>query len=95
MYYYGKHPFLRIGPVKAEEVYHSPDLVIFYDVINDREIDIVKQLANTSIYQISRGGRSPKYLHELSEKMSKYLHKLWFFRKNSTRTPPIVKNKSA
>ncbi|KAK3598748.1 hypothetical protein CHS0354_028800 [Potamilus streckersoni] len=40
-----KNPLLILQPVKEEEVYLDPWLVIYHDVISDREINIIKQLA--------------------------------------------------
>jgi len=41
----GKHPFLLLGPVKEEEVYLDPRIVIFHDLITDTEIDAIKTMA--------------------------------------------------
>ncbi|KAL3876586.1 hypothetical protein ACJMK2_034417 [Sinanodonta woodiana] len=40
-----KNPLLLLQPVKEEEVYLDPWLVIFHDVISDRELNVIKQLA--------------------------------------------------
>ena len=37
------------GPVKEEEVYLNPRIVIFYDIISDKEILTVKELATSRL----------------------------------------------
>jgi len=39
------HPFLLLSPIKEEEAFLNPRLVIYYDVISDAESDTVKRLA--------------------------------------------------
>jgi len=39
------NPYLILGPIKEEEAYLNPRLVVYHDVISDREIETVKQLA--------------------------------------------------
>jgi len=41
----GKHPYLLIGPIKEEEVYPDPRIVIFHDLITDAEIATIKDMA--------------------------------------------------
>jgi len=41
----GKHPFLILGPVKEEEVYLKPRIVLFHELITDSEIETIKKLA--------------------------------------------------
>lgn len=41
----GKHPFLLIGPVKEEEVYLKPRIVLYHNLISDTEISTIKELA--------------------------------------------------
>jgi prolyl 4-hydroxylase len=63
--------FLRLAPLKLEEVHHNPDIVIFYDVMSDAEIQTVQTLAKprfkravvfnkgndfTADYRISKSG---------------------------------------
>jgi hypothetical protein len=40
---------MRIAPIKEEEVFLKPRLVIFYDVISDQEIQIVKDFASPRV----------------------------------------------
>ena len=35
----------HVGPVKEEEVYLSPRIVLFHDLITDAEIETIKELA--------------------------------------------------
>jgi len=41
----GKHLYMLIGPVKEEEVYLKPRIVIYHDIISDSEIETIKSLA--------------------------------------------------
>lgn len=41
----GDNPLLMLAPAKIEEMYKDPGLVIYHDVISDREMDLVKGLA--------------------------------------------------
>jgi len=41
----GRHLYLLIGPVKEEEVYLNPRIVIYHEMVSDREIDTIKELA--------------------------------------------------
>lgn len=38
-------PFLRLGPLKLEEAFKDPDIVIYHDVMYDSEIEILKKMA--------------------------------------------------
>lgn len=44
-YYFGKHLYLLIGPVKEEEVYLDPRIVLYHDIVSDNEIATIKELA--------------------------------------------------
>ena len=48
-YITNNHPFLLLAPVKEEEAYLNPRLVIYHDVISDPEIEIVKMLAQPRV----------------------------------------------
>lgn len=39
------HPFLKIAPIKMEMMYLNPDIVLFYDVLSDNEIETIKEMA--------------------------------------------------
>lgn len=43
------NPYLILGPIKEEEAYLNPRLVVYHDVISDREIETVKQLAQPRV----------------------------------------------
>ncbi|XP_040578675.1 prolyl 4-hydroxylase subunit alpha-1 [Lepeophtheirus salmonis] len=43
---FGKHPFMKIAPIKAEKLYSKPDIYIFHNVISDNEIETIKNMAN-------------------------------------------------
>lgn len=45
----GKNPFLLFAPFKVEEAYTQPRIVIFHDVIADREIATIKKLAQPRV----------------------------------------------
>ena len=40
-----QNPFLLIGPIKQEEVFDKPQIWIYYDVINENQIEVFKKLA--------------------------------------------------
>ena len=40
---------MTIAPVKEEEVYLKPRLVIFYDVISEQETKVVKDFASPRV----------------------------------------------
>lgn len=42
-------PFLILQPVKMEEAYLNPRLVIFHDVMSEDEIDTVKKMAQPRV----------------------------------------------
>ncbi|KAJ0175459.1 hypothetical protein K1T71_008618 [Dendrolimus kikuchii] len=39
------HPFLRYAPVKVEEMFIDPTVLIFHDVISNREIEVIQMMA--------------------------------------------------
>ncbi|XP_017058430.1 prolyl 4-hydroxylase subunit alpha-2 [Drosophila ficusphila] len=43
------HPFLWIAPLKAEELFQDPLLVVYHDVIYQSEIDVIRQLTNNRL----------------------------------------------
>lgn len=38
-------PFLRIGPLKMEEVFKDPMIVVYHDAMYDSEIEFIKRMA--------------------------------------------------
>ena len=46
------HPLLLIAPVKEEEAHLDPKIVMYYDVLSDREIEIIKTLAMPKVINI-------------------------------------------
>ena len=44
-YYHGYHPFLKIAPVKEEELYLDPRIVMYYDIVTQEEYETVKNIA--------------------------------------------------
>ena len=44
-YNFGKHDFLRIGPLKEEEVFLSPRIVLFHNFLTNSEVDTIKSMA--------------------------------------------------
>ena len=53
-YFTNNNPYLLLGPIKEEEAYLNPRLVINHDVIPDREIETVKKLAQPRVYFVIR-----------------------------------------
>ena len=43
-----------LAPAKVEQLYHSPDLVQFHDVVSDNEIELIKNLS-TPILSVTSG----------------------------------------
>ena len=48
-YFFGVHPFMKIAPVKEEEVFLEPRLVLYHDVITDNELEVVRKLATPRV----------------------------------------------
>lgn len=49
-YYKPKHnKFLQLAPFKVEEAYKSPRILIFYDVMSDSEIALIKRMAQPRV----------------------------------------------
>ena len=44
-YNFGEHDFLLIGPLKEEEVYLNPRIVIYHDFLTSSEIETIKDMA--------------------------------------------------
>ena len=44
-----QNPFLLIGPIKQEEVFDKPQIWIYYDVINENQIEVFKKLASPKV----------------------------------------------
>ena len=42
-------PFLKIAPLKEEEAYLDPRIVIYHDVIYDEEIETIKRMAQPRV----------------------------------------------
>lgn len=55
-YVTNKSAFLKIAPLKLEEVNLKPYIVIYHDVIHDNEIEVLKQLAKPRV------SKSPLYI---------------------------------
>jgi prolyl 4-hydroxylase len=41
--------FLKLQPIKEEEAYLNPRILIYHDVITDKEIEIVKKMAQPRV----------------------------------------------
>ncbi|CAB3248038.1 unnamed protein product [Arctia plantaginis] len=39
------HPFLKIAPIKMEMKYLDPEVVLYHELLNDREIELIKRFA--------------------------------------------------
>ena len=50
----GNNPLLMLAPAKVEQLYHSPDLVQFHDVVSDNEIELIKNLSTPIVSITSR-----------------------------------------
>lgn len=54
-------PFLLIQPIKMEEAYHKPLLVIYHNVILDDEIETVKKLAQPRVLRAIHRNSNTQY----------------------------------
>jgi hypothetical protein len=50
-YNQGGNPYLRISPVKEELIFEKPKILIYHDIISDKEIEIVKRLARPKVLE--------------------------------------------
>ncbi|XP_049868039.1 prolyl 4-hydroxylase subunit alpha-2-like [Pectinophora gossypiella] len=57
-YVHGPHPFLRLAPVKEEQLYHDPMIKLYRDVITDEEIRHIQRLAKPKLWVAKTGTRS-------------------------------------
>ena len=60
-YNFGKHNFLKIGPLKEEEVFLKPRIVIFHDFLTSGEISRIKasatpKLSRSAVFKNNVGG---------------------------------------
>ncbi|XP_072939292.1 prolyl 4-hydroxylase subunit alpha-1-like isoform X2 [Epargyreus clarus] len=58
------HPFLKIAPIKMEQMYIKPDIIIFHEVIYDDEIEHIKELSKprfrrATVHDPTTGNRVP------------------------------------
>lgn len=49
-YVTNKSHFLRIAPLKLEEMSHDPYIVMYVDVLHDSEIEKIQELAQPKVY---------------------------------------------
>ncbi|XP_067938123.1 prolyl 4-hydroxylase subunit alpha-1-like isoform X1 [Watersipora subatra] len=45
----GDHPLLMLAPVKVEEFYLDPYIVLYHDVISDKEIKVMKEISTPKL----------------------------------------------
>ena len=43
------HPLLLIAPVKEEEIYLDPYLVVYHNVISDQEVGVIQSIATPKV----------------------------------------------
>ena len=48
-YITNNHPYLLLAPIKEEEAYLNPRLVIYHDVVSDAEGETAKMLAQPRV----------------------------------------------
>lgn len=53
---------MLLAPVKVEEFYLNPYIVLFHDVISDKEIEIVKQISIPKVGSLQLGCVSFSFL---------------------------------
>lgn len=61
-------PFLKIAPLKLEEANLIPYIVVYHDVIYDKEIELIKQMAKprVSISSISSISQSRSFIYPIN-----------------------------
>ncbi|EDV53054.1 prolyl 4-hydroxylase subunit alpha-2 [Drosophila erecta] len=52
------HPFLWIAPLKAEELFQDPLLVLYHDVIYQSEIDVIRKLTENRLMRATVTGHN-------------------------------------
>ncbi|KAL1477471.1 hypothetical protein MTO96_035713 [Rhipicephalus appendiculatus] len=55
-YYYGRHGFLRLQPVKIEEANLQPYIITFHDIIGDRDINDLLAYATPRLFRSTHYG---------------------------------------
>uniref|UniRef100_A0A182ITR6 procollagen-proline 4-dioxygenase n=1 Tax=Anopheles atroparvus TaxID=41427 RepID=A0A182ITR6_ANOAO len=55
-----RSPFLRIAPLKVEEVNHDPYIVVYHQVISDKEIDTLHTISKSSMKRAMVGDDNKK-----------------------------------
>lgn len=48
-YINNRNPYLLLAPFKTEEAYLDPKIVIFHNIMSDKEIDVLKKLAHPRV----------------------------------------------
>ncbi|GFR30867.1 prolyl 4-hydroxylase subunit alpha-1 [Trichonephila clavata] len=61
------HPFLRLQPVKEEQLWIEPKISLFYDVISDKEINIMKSLALPALKRAEVAEYNAGFGHRVSD----------------------------
>lgn len=60
-YVTNRSPFLKIAPLKLEEAYLKPYIVIYHDVMSDVEIDVIKKMAKPRVFIHNNNINSPNF----------------------------------
>ncbi|XP_050664942.1 prolyl 4-hydroxylase subunit alpha-1-like [Leptidea sinapis] len=66
-YLTGEHPFLRYAAIKMEYLYRDPDIVMYYDVLSDNEIDFIQNLAKPNLQRATVGDESVSAHYRISK----------------------------
>ncbi|XP_069159184.1 prolyl 4-hydroxylase subunit alpha-1 isoform X1 [Procambarus clarkii] len=70
-YQHGPSEFLRISPVKTEMVHINPTVYIYYDVLSDSEIAVIKELATPNFKRATVQNYKTGELETASYRISK------------------------
>ncbi|KHJ45353.1 prolyl 4-hydroxylase subunit alpha-2 family protein [Trichuris suis] len=70
-YYKRDKPYLKLAPIKAEIVHRKPMILLFRDVISDREIDVLKTLAYPKLRRATVHNKETGELEFASYRISK------------------------
>nr|XP_045588769.1 prolyl 4-hydroxylase subunit alpha-3-like [Procambarus clarkii] len=57
-------PYLLLQPVRYQQVHHHPDIFLFYEVLSDHEIAVIKERASTLLTRSTVSSRTSPYSEE-------------------------------
>nr|XP_039269094.1 prolyl 4-hydroxylase subunit alpha-1-like [Styela clava] len=70
-YWNNNNPYLRLQRLKMEELWNSPHIVRFYDIIFDKEIEVIKNLSKPNLDRATVHNPSTGALENVEYRVSK------------------------